>query len=120
MVKRTILLSITILLLFFPQAKANDFADNSEILIRPANEEKPAEAWNALYKAGRTNLRKNPAALKIFAKVSGNAKLKQLGFTDELLAKVHASTLDVGDFKTILNDLDNFGHKLAQNPTVEF
>ncbi|MDR2476062.1 MAG: hypothetical protein LBD45_09435, partial [Bacteroidales bacterium] len=107
----------TLLRAKYGQQLIDDFANNSEMLLRLANEEKLAEAWNTLYKAERSILRKNPEALEAFAKVAKNAKLKQLGFTDELLAKVHASTLDAGDFKTILNDLDNFGHKLAQNPT---
>ncbi|MFK7033418.1 hypothetical protein V3Q90_15610 [Flavobacterium oreochromis] len=46
-------------------------------------------AYEQLYKAGRTGLKQNKKALEAFITAKNNAKLKELGFTDELLAKVN-------------------------------
>lgn len=79
-----------------------------------------SKEWKLLADAGRTGLKKSRAAIESLQKVLKNSKLKELGFTEELLAKVKASRLDEGDFATILDDLDNFGKKMAAEPSIEF
>jgi len=79
-----------------------------------------SKEWNLLADAQRTGLKKSRAAIESLQKVLKNSKLKELGFTDELLAKVKASRLDEGDFATILDDLDNFGKKMDAEPSIEF
>lgn len=74
-----------------------------------------ANSWKLLQQAGRTGLKLKPEALTALAAAVKNGKLQGMGFTAELLANVKASTLDEGDFATIIGNLDNFGKKLAQD-----
>lgn len=76
--------------------------------------------WQLLTDANRKLLKKSKAAIEALQNVIKNSKLKELGFTEDILAKIKASRLDEGDYATILNDLDSFGKKLASEPTIEF
>ena len=83
-----------------------------------------AKSWKLLKDAGRTQLMKNADVLETLTKVRNNPILKKLGFTDEVLVKIKASTLKEGAFKNILDDLDDFATALdknsiqIQNPTA--
>ncbi|MFK7102315.1 hypothetical protein V3471_15195 [Flavobacterium oreochromis] len=70
-------------------------------------------AYEQLYKAGRTGLKQNKKALEAFITAKNNAKLKELGFTDELLAKVNG--YNPASYDEILTDLDKLGDFLIQN-----
>jgi len=67
---------------------------------------------------------KNADVLETLTKARNNPILKKLGFTDEILVKIKASTLKEGAFKNILDDLDDFATALdknsiqIQNPTA--
>ena len=82
------------------------------------------KSWKLLKDAGRTQLMKNADVLETLTKVRNNPILKKLGFTDEVLVKIKASTLKEGAFKNILDDLDDFATALdknsiqIQNPTA--
>ena len=75
-------------------------------------------AYEQLYKAGKSGLRQNTNALQAFSRTIKNAKLKELGFTDELLAKLEgAPNLS---YEGVLNNLDKLGNNLvAKNIKVE-
>ena len=83
-----------------------------------------AKSWKLLKDAGRTQLMKNADVLETLTKARNNPILKKLGFTDEILVKIKASTLKEGAFKNILDDLDDFATALdknsiqIQNPTA--
>ncbi|MFK7000162.1 hypothetical protein V3470_00010 [Flavobacterium oreochromis] len=70
-------------------------------------------AYEQLYKAGRTGLKQNKKALEAFITAKNNAKLKELGFTDELLAKVNG--YNPASYDEILTDLNKLGDFLTQN-----
>ncbi|WP_454989459.1 hypothetical protein [Capnocytophaga sputigena] len=82
------------------------------------------KSWKLLRDAGRTQLMKNADVLETLTKARNNPILKKLGFTDEILVKIKASTLKEGAFKNILDDLDDFATALdknsiqIQNPTA--
>jgi len=82
------------------------------------------KSWKLLRDAGRTQLMKNADVLEALTKARNNPILKKLGFTDEVLVKIKASTLKEGAFKNILDDLDDFATALdknsiqIQNPTA--
>ena len=82
------------------------------------------KSWKLLRDAGRTQLMKNADVLEALTKARNNPILKKLGFTDEILVKIKASTLKEGAFKNILDDLDDFATALdknsiqIQNPTA--
>lgn len=82
------------------------------------------KSWKLLKDAGRTQLMKNADVLEALTKARNNPILKKLGFTDEVLVKIKASTLKEGAFKNILDDLDDFATALdknsiqIQNPTA--
>ena len=82
------------------------------------------KSWKLLKEAGRTQLMKNADVLETLTKARNNPILKKLGFTDEVLVKIKASTLKEGAFKNILDDLDDFATALdrnsiqIQNPTA--
>ena len=82
------------------------------------------KSWKLLKDAGRTQLMKNADVLETLTKARNNPILKKLGFTDEILVKIKASTLKEGAFKNILDDLDDFATALdknsiqIQNPTA--
>ena len=67
---------------------------------------------------------KNADVLDTLTKARNNPILKKLGFTDEILVKIKASTLKEGAFKNSLDDLDDFATALdknsiqIQNPTA--
>ena len=83
-----------------------------------------AKSWKLLKDAGRTQLMKNADVLEALTKARNNPILKKLGFTDDILVKIKASTLKEGAFKNILDDLDDFATALdknsiqIQNPTA--
>ena len=83
-----------------------------------------AKSWKLLKDAGRTQLMKNADVLETLTKARNNPILKKLGFTDDILIKIKASTLKEGAFKNILDDLDDFATALdknsiqIQNPTA--
>ena len=72
-------------------------------------------AYEQLYKAGREGLRQNTKALQAYSKAIKNAKLKELGFTDDLLAKV--SGYNPAAYDEVLTDLDKLGNTLQKNST---
>lgn len=82
------------------------------------------KSWKLLRDTGRTQLMKNADVLEALTKARNNPILKKLGFTDEVLVKIKASTLKEGAFKNILDDLDDFATALdknsiqIQNPTA--
>ena len=82
------------------------------------------KSWKLLKDAGRTQLMKNADVLEALTKARNNPILKKLGFTDDILVKIKASTLKEGAFKNILDDLDDFATALdknsiqIQNPTA--
>ena len=82
------------------------------------------KSWKLLRDAGRTQLMKNADVLEALTKARNNPILKKLGFTDEVLVKIKASTFKEGAFKNILDDLDDFATALdknsiqIQNPTA--
>ena len=82
------------------------------------------KSWKLLKDAGRTQLMKNADVLETLTKARNNPILKKLGFTDDILIKIKASTLKEGAFKNILDDLDDFATALdknsiqIQNPTA--
>jgi len=82
------------------------------------------KSWKLLRDAGRTQLMKNADVLETLTKARNNPILKKLGFTDDILVKIKASTLKEGAFKNILDDLDDFATALdknsiqIQNPTA--
>ncbi|WP_290806121.1 hypothetical protein [Flavobacterium sp.] len=70
-------------------------------------------AYEQLYKAGKSGLKQNTDALNAYIIAKDNVKLKQLGFTDELLAKLEgAANLSYAD---VLLNLNRFGNTLASN-----
>ena len=73
------------------------------------------KSWKLLKEAGRTQLMKNADVLETLTKARNNPILKKLGFTDEVLVKIKASTLKEGAFKNILDDLDDFATALDKN-----
>lgn len=73
-------------------------------------------AYEQLYNAGRTGLKQNTIAINSYIVAKNNAKLKQLGFTDELLAKVNG--YNPASYDEILTDLDKLGDFLTQNNIV--
>ncbi|QEC44682.1 hypothetical protein [Pseudobacter ginsenosidimutans] len=77
-------------------------------------------AYKKLWQANRTELRKSADALFIYTEAIRNPKLRQLGFTDDILARVKGSRLDEGSFVTVMTDLDRFGKTMAAHPTIEF
>ncbi|WP_421498023.1 hypothetical protein [Flavobacterium columnare] len=65
-------------------------------------------AYEKLFKAGKTGLKTNTNALNAFIIAKNNQKLKQLGFTDDLLASINgAANLSYVDVLTNLNRFAN-------------
>ena len=85
-----------------------------------AGNEDAMYAYKKLWQANRTELRKSANALFIYTEAIKNQKLRQLGFTDDVLARVQGSRLDEGSFVTVMTDLDRFGKTMAAHPTIEF
>ena len=85
-----------------------------------AGNEDAMYAYKKLWQANRTELRKSADALFIYTEAIRNQKLRQLGFTDDILARVKGSKLDEGSFVTVMTDLDRFGKTMAAHPTIEF
>src|SRR5690606_3093305 len=73
------------------------------------------EAYKRLYTAGRSTLRKDTEALAAFYNTSRNSKLKELGFTDELLASVNGYS--DASFAELMNDLNRFGNLIHERGT---
>jgi hypothetical protein len=71
------------------------------------------EAYEKLYLAKRTVLCKDAAALEAYSKASRNAKLKELGFTDEALASINSGA--DAQYAELLNNLDNLGNLAKSN-----
>jgi Bacterial EndoU nuclease len=71
------------------------------------------EAYEKLYLAKRSVLCKDAAALEAYSKASRNAKLKELGFTDEALASINSGA--DAQYAELLNNLDNLGNLAKSN-----
>ncbi|TRX33234.1 hypothetical protein FNW52_15865 [Flavobacterium sp. ZT3R18] len=89
----------------------NSGTDEFKTIIR--NDPDGSFAYQQLHLAGKSSLRKNPLALQAYTKTIGNIKLKELGFTDELLAKVNGYS--DASFAQLMQDLDKLGNHLATN-----
>ncbi|WP_144428895.1 hypothetical protein [Chryseobacterium sp. StRB126] len=72
-------------------------------------------AYEQLYKAGRSGLRQNTQALQAYSNAIKNNKLRELGFSDELLARVNG--YNPAAYDEILTDLDKLGSTLQRNNT---
>jgi len=89
-----------------------DFRDNLDILAKFDKGELSYSKWEIL-KVSHKNLAKDEAVLLAFTKTSQNSKLKELGFTDELLAK--ANGYKDASFTQLMQDLDKLGNHLKNN-----
>ncbi len=74
-------------------------------------------AYEKLYKAGKTGLKTNTDVLNAFIIAKNNTKLKELGFTDDLLASINgAANLS---YLNVLNNLNRFANNVsAKNITL--
>ena len=89
-----------------------DFRGNFSMLEKFDKGELSYDKWRLL-KTSHKELAKTEAALLAFTKTSKNAKLKELGFTDELLAKVNGYR--DSSFAQLMEDLDILGKHLTTN-----
>jgi len=80
------------------------------------NDENGFYAYKQLYNAGKPRLRMDADALLAYSKAIKNAKLKEWGFTNELLAQVNGY-IDAS-FADLMNDLTNLTD-FAKNNNVE-
>jgi len=86
----------------------NAIVDNVELV----------ESWKVLQ--NRPKLRLKTDALESVSNLLNNPSKTRLGLTDEIIGNIHASRLDDGSFKAIVDDLDALGKKIANKPDVEF
>lgn len=70
-------------------------------------------AYEQLYKANRPGLRQNTQALQAYSNAIKNNKLRELGFSDELLARVNG--YNPAAYDEILTDLDRLASHLQNN-----
>ncbi len=71
------------------------------------------QSWKLLKDANRTGLMKNADAVEALTKVRANKNLKNLGATDELLAKIEGA--EGVSYEQVLNNLDLFANNMAKN-----
>jgi hypothetical protein len=96
----------------------SDFGNNVDVLRTIDGNPKLLESWQVL--KNRPKLRVKHDELESVSKLLVNPNRIKLGLTDEVIGNIHASRLDEGSFKAIVDDLDALGNKMVEKSNIDF